>query len=138
MSAEIRYPFRPKSNRYLRPGQFWAIPLPDGRFGAGRVTASPALGPSDRTGFCIGLMDWVGDAPPTAEDLSGCRVLGQAITRWEAIASTGGEVLGSRALELDGIVPIDPLDSRVGAKNTLWGWKTITAKAQAVADRKEL
>jgi hypothetical protein len=82
-------------------------------------------------------MDWVGDEPLTGEDLSGCRVLGQAITRWEAIASAGGEVLGSRALELDGIVPINPLDSGVGAKNTLWGWKTITANAQAVEDRKK-
>jgi hypothetical protein len=132
------YPFSPRSNRYLRPGQFWAIPLPNGQFGAGRVTASPAFGPSDRTTFCLALMDWVGTSPPTAEDLSGTRAVQQAITRWEAIASTGGQILGNRPLELDGIVPIDPLDPRVGAKNLLWGWKTITAKAQAVAAGQEL
>jgi hypothetical protein len=34
------YPFTPKWNRYLLPGQFWAVPLSDGRFGCGRVMGS--------------------------------------------------------------------------------------------------
>ena len=31
------YPFRPKSTAELEAGQFWSIPLPDGRFACGRV-----------------------------------------------------------------------------------------------------
>src|SRR5262249_10570900 len=37
--AEPTYPFVPRSTAYLRPGQFWAIPLSDGRFACGRVLA---------------------------------------------------------------------------------------------------
>ena len=31
------YPLTPKTNAHLIPGQFWSIPLADGRFGCGRV-----------------------------------------------------------------------------------------------------
>jgi len=49
------YPFIPKSNRYLEVGQFWALPLSDGRYGCGRVMAVPAFGSKDRIGFVAGL-----------------------------------------------------------------------------------
>src|SRR5258705_838794 len=31
------YPLIPKTTAHLRPGQFWSIPMADGRFGCGRV-----------------------------------------------------------------------------------------------------
>ena len=124
------YPFTPKSNRYLRPGQFWAIPLSDGRFACGRVMAVPAFGPTDRTGVVVGLMDWVGEKPPTSDDLAGRSVLVQAKTSFEAISRTGGEILGLRPLELDGLVAVDPMDMRVGAKHTVWGWAVIARYAE--------
>ena len=46
MPTEPDYPFEPKLNKHLRPGQFWAILLADGRFAAGRVMAVPAFGAS--------------------------------------------------------------------------------------------
>ena len=33
------YPFEPKSNAHLLPGQFWGVPLSDGRWACGRVLA---------------------------------------------------------------------------------------------------
>ncbi|EKO87041.1 hypothetical protein LEP1GSC020_0876 [Leptospira interrogans serovar Grippotyphosa str. 2006006986] len=39
MLNEVKYPFVPKSNRSLIPGQFWAIPLNNGKFACGRVIA---------------------------------------------------------------------------------------------------
>ena len=45
MPKAIAYPFEPKSITYLRAGQFWAVPLSDGRFGCGRVLYVP--GPSE-------------------------------------------------------------------------------------------
>ncbi|MDA2670396.1 Imm26 family immunity protein [Bacillus cereus group sp. MYBK104-1] len=33
----INYPFKPKSNCYLVPGQFWTIPLDNSKFACGRV-----------------------------------------------------------------------------------------------------
>lgn len=129
MAAAPSYPFTPKSNRYLRAGQFWSIPLRDGRFACGRVMAVPAFGPKDRTGLVVGLMDWVGAEPPRQEDIAGRRVLYQALTRHEAIAK-GGQVLGERPLEADGLVAVDPHDYSVGSKQTVWGWATITTYAE--------
>lgn len=65
------YPFRPKSTAKLAPGQFWTLSLSDGRFACGIV-----LDPKDggdrpsRTLFLAGLLDWVGDAPPTAASIA--------------------------------------------------------------------
>jgi hypothetical protein len=35
------YPFEPRSNSYLVPGQFWKVALRDGRYGCGRVLQGP-------------------------------------------------------------------------------------------------
>jgi hypothetical protein len=127
------YPFVPKSNRYLRPGQFWAIPLADGRFACGRVMAVPGFGPSDRIGFVAGLADWIESAQPTAEALSGRSIVIQAKTRFEAIAKTGRHVLGLRPLDLDGLVAVDPDDMSVGAVHLVWGWHAIVDEAEKLA-----
>ena len=64
------YPFAPKSSSYLEAGQFWAIPLTDGRFGCGRVLDVPREPDPNilvgRRAFLAGLMDWVGTAEPNA------------------------------------------------------------------------
>ena len=128
------YPFKPKSNAHLRPGQFFAVPLPSGRVACGRVMAVPAFGPKDRTGFVVGLMDWSGDHPPTADDLAGRVVLEQAKARFEAIANNGGEVLGERDLRADRLVAVDPNDYSVGAEQRVWGWATIRVRATELLD----
>ncbi|EOO27728.1 hypothetical protein ICM_01919 [Bacillus cereus BAG1X2-3] len=44
----INYPFKPKSNYYLVPGQFWTIPLDNRKFACGRVIETA---PNSRMGF---------------------------------------------------------------------------------------
>jgi hypothetical protein len=97
--------------------------------------AVPAFGPNDRTGCVVGLMDWIGDAPPTADDLVGRGVLEQAKTRFEAISKTGGEVLGERDLHADGLSSMDPNDHSVGARHRVWGWATILVRAEELLGR---
>lgn len=131
VAVEPTYPFVPRSNRLLRPGQFWAIPLSDGRFAAGRVMAVPAFGVGDRTGVVVGLVDWVGDGPPTEADIAGRPVLVQAKARFEAITMTGGEVLGLRPLEVDNLVAMDPHAFHGGAvHHKMWGGRTIAQFAE--------
>jgi len=122
-----------KSNRLLRPGQFWAIPLSDGRFGAGRVMTVPAFGAKDRVGVVVGLMDWVGDHEPTADDLAARNVLVQASSRFDSISRNGGHVIGLRSLDLDGIIPLDPTDLPVGSVRAVWGATTIVKHAERLA-----
>ena len=109
---EVQCPFTPRSNRNLLPGQFWAIPLLNGRFAVGRVMAVPAFGAKDRVGVVVGLMDWSGSREPTESDLAGRKILAQGQSRYEAISKTGGQLLGLRALELDGLFPSIQLTCR--------------------------
>ncbi|WP_433116577.1 hypothetical protein [Micromonospora sp. CA-246542] len=130
MTDPSRYPFVPRSNRNLRAGQYWALPLRNRRFACGRVMAVPAFGPRDRVGVVVGLMDWLGQEPPTSEQIAGRPVLEQAKSRFEAITNAGGEVLGIRPLDLDGLVADDPDTLHIGAVHRVWGWRTITNLAE--------
>ena len=74
------YPFVPRSNAYLEPGQFFAIPLNDGRFAAGQVLTipTPETAPNsacNTRAVVLGLLDWVGDRPPTAGDVTRRKIL---------------------------------------------------------------
>jgi hypothetical protein len=58
------YPWIPKTTAHLRPGQFWSIPLSDGRFGSGRVLrVDTDRATGGRTRFIGAILDWVGDRP---------------------------------------------------------------------------
>ena len=133
-AVSANYPFVPKSNRQLQAGQFWAIPLPSGRFGCGRVMAVKAFGESDRVGFVAGLMDWHARELPTESDLANMKLLAQGKTRYEAISKSGwlGQVLGDRPLSAEGLVALDPDDGRVGARFQLWGWNALPALAEQI------
>ena len=108
-AAPLRYPFVPKSNRFLEPGQYWAVPLSDGRFACGRVldvprTPDPHV-PVGRMLFLAGLLDWVGATPPTRHTIAGAGLIAQGFAHIKAITTTGAAVLGQRDLEADRIVP---------------------------------
>jgi hypothetical protein len=110
------YPFTPKSNAQLEPGQFWSIPLSDGRFGCGRVLRIDRdRSYGARILFVGGVLDWVGDTPPTAEAIAGRPVLGIGVTHVRAISYGGGAVVGERPLAADGIEPPG------GSVGTHWG-----------------
>ena len=103
-----RYPFIPKSTSALRPGQFWSVALPDGRFACGRVLAQA---PSDHAGstrlFLAGLLGWLGDRPPTLEDIAHRPVVATGLLHVKSVAACGGAILGHRPLDADGIQPRD-------------------------------
>lgn len=88
-------------------GQFWAIPISNGRFACGRVIelCGPRDGTPDLRTFIAGLLDWVGNAPPTSESIAGRRTISQGAAHIKTIIHTGGAILGHRDLGLDGIEP---------------------------------
>ena len=103
-ASPITYPFRPRSTAPLVPGQFWAVPLPDGRFACGRVLQ---LGgseiPTPNRTFFGGLLDWIGTESPTADAIAGSQLVKTGVMHIKAITELGGEILGHRPLEADGI-----------------------------------
>ena len=98
------YPLIPKTTAHLRPGQFWSIPLSDGRFGCGRVLRVD-LGRTTggRTRFIGAIHDWVGDSPPSSEAIAGSGVLNVGNAHVRLISFAGGAILGERPLAEDGI-----------------------------------
>lgn len=121
----MKYPFEPRSNAHLEPGQFWAVPLSDRRHACGLVLAVPRapdpLLPVGSRMFLAGLLDWVGDDAPTADSIAGSSLVAQGFAHVRSIRATGGAVLGSRPLELDGVEP--------------WPWLTEAHSRQAVVYR---
>ncbi len=96
----LRYPFIPKSTAQLSPGQFWAVPLSDGRFACGRVLQ---LGgseiPTKSRGFFGGLHAWVGAVEPDAGAIAAAPFLGFGAMHIRAITELGGKVLGEAPLQ---------------------------------------
>lgn len=127
------YPFTPKSTSYLLAGQFWAVPMRDGRFACGRVLqvtgdGHPWASTSTRT-FLAGLLDWSGDEQPTAESIAGASLLLQGKAHIKAITTTGGVVLGHRPLEADHLRPYEWLSARVVNPNHVFAGLTYLREA---------
>ncbi len=112
------YPFEPRSNAYLKPGQFWGVPLSDGRWACGRVlavtAASDGVFRGNSRSFLAALLDWEGDEPPTADGIAGRRVVAQGWAHVRTIRESGGQVLGERDLDLDGIRGLREVTHRAG------------------------
>jgi hypothetical protein len=102
----INYPFVPKSTAYLKPGQFWSIPLNNGLFACGRVLQLEYKNDKrDTRVFLASLMDWVNDLPPSFASIEGTQVVEQGKVHVKTIRENNGEILGHRPLELDNIEP---------------------------------
>lgn len=127
--------------------------LREGWFGCGRVLDLPEGGlPGQRTMFLAGLIDWFGTGPPQAKDIVGAPLLAAGSTHVRSIQETGGEVLGHRPLEADGIVlpryvdapgpgagiyeglswvgPASAEEMRILPRCETWGYLLIQIKAQ--------
>lgn len=105
---EKKYPFQPKTNKDMLPGQYWAIPLKQKKFACGRVIQNTKKYESSPTKtFLAGLLDWVGDSPPTIQEIAGKPTLYQGVVHVNCIKETAlnGEISGYRPLELDFIEP---------------------------------
>ena len=112
------YPFEPKSNAHLLPGQFWGVPLSDGRWACGRVlavkTQSDAYFPGNSRTFLAALMHWQSDQPPATETIAGRQVLAQGRAHVRSIQLNGQMILGRRDLGLDGIRGLREVTHRGG------------------------
>jgi len=68
------YPFIPRTGAYIRPGDFWAVPLRRGGwYACGRVLDTQT-GLGNRL-VTVGLLDWCEADEPTSDAIAGVRVL---------------------------------------------------------------
>jgi hypothetical protein len=73
--------------------------------------------------FVAGLMDWLGDKPPTAETIAGARLLEVADAHVRLIQQDGGAILGKRPLYADELVMPDEIRST-------WGYGYLKLRAE--------
>ena len=105
MMASV-YPFVPKSSVKLTPGDFWAIPLRNGRFACGRVVEHlPKDWPGARVSFLGGLLNWEGSSEPTFDLIAGASFIAQGVMHILSIKTTGSAILGHRDLASDSLGP---------------------------------
>jgi hypothetical protein len=103
--AKPMYPFLPRSNARLEPGQFFSFCLANGRFACVRVLAKCwKHQPGHRVLFLAGLMNWSGDRPASSVDLADCAVLDYAWAHVCVFPLYGASIDGIRPLEGDRIV----------------------------------
>jgi hypothetical protein len=108
VTRRLSYPFEPKSNASLEPGQFWGVPLSDGRWACGRVLEvlrhPSGTIPGNTRMFLAGLMDWVSPQPPDETSIAGYGLIAQGAAHVVTIQLHGEQILGCRDLALDEIV----------------------------------
>ena len=138
MTKDQAYPFVPKSNAYLRPGHFWQIPLSNSKFACGRVLQiGNNLHYGSRTAILAGLIDWSGNSVPTSQTIAGCKLLEQGRAHIKSISWNGGQILGYRPLEEDGIEPIYEL-SHMPVKDCMLMKGLVEVRKATLREKKTL
>jgi|SRR5690606_20997073 hypothetical protein len=100
------FPLIPQKSSDVEDGDFFSIPLSDGRFGCGRVLSIlRKSGKRTKTLLC-GLHDWAGPNHPEPQDIDGTPIIEQGVMSLEAIAWVKGSVLGWKDLSEDGLKPL--------------------------------
>ena len=98
-----KFPFVPKSNRSLEPGDYWVIQLADGRFVCARVLQVDGEQlPTKLQSFFGGLHHWIGSQPPTADDVRASGFIDFGVMHVRSIRETGDAIVGHVPLSTAG------------------------------------
>ncbi|MCU1623280.1 MAG: hypothetical protein JWL79_2125 [Frankiales bacterium] len=107
-------------------GDFWAVELADGRYGAAQVRDLQGSGVGALTTFVMGVVDWSGEELPGDSDLVGRTVLDQGLARIDVFTKGGAKMLGNSSATVTGPGLTSVYrDHGVGTVTSVWGWKGI-------------
>jgi len=124
----MTYPFIPKSNKKITPGDYWITKLSNESFAVGIVIDIPPADLKLTKEIIIGLLDWNKNSTPKIEDLRNSKILDQGHAHIKTITENSNGILGNLNLEKANIEPKILIDS-YGANNTEWnlmkGYKII-------------
>ncbi|TVV42250.1 hypothetical protein [Thalassolituus sp. C2-1] len=103
--SKIVYPFIPTKASEINEGDFYYIPLSNGYFACGRLLEIEKKGGRKTKRVLVGLHDWSGCDYPRKEDIHGCGIIEQGVIHINSIGHVGGEVVGQKPLNEDGLRP---------------------------------
>jgi hypothetical protein len=100
------YPFVPVKASEIQEGDFYYIPLSNGKFACGRLLLLKRKSGRKTKSILVGLHDWTGDEYPTKEDIHQCDIIEQGVMHINSISHVKGEVLGHKPLSEDNLKPL--------------------------------
>ncbi len=96
MTKLRKFPFVPKSNKFLMPGDFVGIPLPNEQWACAVILGRLLSG---RSAFIGGLFEWVGSGPPCCSSIDGAQVPHYSSHHIKTISSYGLSIDGNCRLD---------------------------------------
>jgi len=121
-------PFTPRSAVHLKVGDLIGVPSATGRWGCLQVTDIES---GSRKFLYVGLLDWSGERPPTAENTASAKTLDSALSRMEMFSEGGLQVFDNRPVIG---VQSNRTEFAVGTVHRVKGWKAAIGAAEARAD----
>ena len=91
----MKYPIYPKSNKFLKPGDYWLVKLSDNSYTIGLVIDIP---PSDlrlTREIYIGLLDWNEKHIPDINEIQGIEIIEQGHAHIKTINEIGQGIIGN-------------------------------------------
>lgn len=100
------YPIVPIKASEIKEGEYFYIPLSDGRYACGRILLIKKKDGKRTKLLLAALHDWSGEKLPTREDIHRCPIVEQGVMHINSIGHIGGEIIGHKPLEEDNLKPL--------------------------------
>ena len=100
------YPFVPERASQIEDGEFFSIPMKDGRYACGRILLIERKSGRKTKNLLVGIHHWCGDKKPTPEDIHQRPIIEQGEIHINAIGYMGGAVLGHKCVHEDDLTPL--------------------------------
>ncbi|MAB42076.1 MAG: hypothetical protein CMK77_07305 [Pseudomonadales bacterium] len=100
------YPITPTKVSEIKEGEYFYIPLIDGRFACGRILMIEKKNDRKTKLFLAGLHDWSGKELPSNDDIHERPIIEQGVMHINSIGHVGGEIIGFKPLQDDGLKPL--------------------------------
>ena len=104
--SKYLYPFVPTKASEIQDGDFYSIPLTNGKFACGRLLLIKKKSGRRTKAILVGLHDWSGEKHPTKEDIHECNIIEQGVIHINSIGYVGGEIVGHKPLDEDNLKPL--------------------------------
>ena len=115
----MTYPFIPKSNKKIRPGDYWITQLSNKSFAVGIVIDVPPEDLKLNREIIVGLLNWNESFVPKTKNLVNLEILDQGHAHIKTISEFSNGISGNISFEKANIEPKILIDS-YGANNPEW------------------
>ncbi|UTD14459.1 hypothetical protein HER15_02775 [Tenacibaculum mesophilum] len=124
----MQYTFLPKSNKNIKPGDFWVTKLSNESYAVGVVIDVPPSELKLTREIIIGLLNWNKFALPSVENLKNIEVMAQGHAHIKTITEFSAGIIGNLNFIESNISPKIMIDT-FGANNPEWnlmvGYKVV-------------